>query len=89
MGCHSNQADGSSTPLPFLMSCEQPPFPDKHNKACQSPCALEKGWLTKDPWFCSVTSLLGSLLSWRHHELRIKKKGNKEVGTQDAADQAD
>jgi len=55
---------------------EYAPLIDEHNKARQSVLALEQRWLTKDPWFRSVITLLGMSIvdmyrMYRHYQMQV------------------
>lgn len=54
-------AEEKELPRPTIahMLYEFLPLIDEHNKARQNALALEKVWLTKDPWFRIMTTLLG------------------------------
>lgn len=57
------------------------PLIDEHNKQRQSLICLEKRWLTKDPWFRLLTTLVGMSVVDMHRFFRyeqIKKTGEKQ-----------
>jgi hypothetical protein len=59
------------------------PLVDEHNKQRQSLLSLEKRWLTKDPWFRLVCTILGMSVvdmhrCFRYNAINIKEKDNKK-----------
>jgi hypothetical protein len=60
------------------------PLIDEHNKQRQSILALETRWLTRDPWFRLLCTIMGMCTVdmhrlFRHHELKVNNKTDKEV----------
>jgi hypothetical protein len=60
------------------------PLIDEHNKQRQSLIQLEKKWLTKDPWFRLICTLVGMATVdmhrlYRYHLLNVKHMSYKEV----------
>jgi len=60
------------------------PHIDEHNKQRQTYLMLEKRWLTKDPWFRLMTSIVGMSVVdmhrvYRHHEIRLRGIDPEEV----------
>jgi hypothetical protein len=52
------------------------PLIDEHNKQRQSILCLEKRWLTKDPWFHLLSTIIGMALvdfhrCYRYHKLKV------------------
>ena len=70
------------------------PLIDEHNKQRQSLLQLEKRWLTKDPWFRLLCTLLGMATVdmhrlFRYHLLHVKGLSYKEVDNIGIVDFAD
>jgi len=63
---------------------EHLPLIDEHNKQRQSVLSLEKRWLTKDPWFRLLTSVVGLCVvdmfrHYRHTELKVIGESQVEI----------
>lgn len=65
----------------FFYECA--PLIDEHSQQRQSLLQLEKRWLTKDPWFRLVTSLVGMSVVDMHRLYRCHKIKNRGVAQQD------
>jgi hypothetical protein len=62
------------------------PLIDEHNKQRQSILELEKLWLTKDPWFRLLCTLMGMTIVdfhrfFRYNSIKIRGKKQEEVDT--------
>jgi hypothetical protein len=60
------------------------PLIDEHNKQRQSLLSLEKRWLTKDPWFRLLTTLVGMATVdmhrlYRHYMINVQQALHKTV----------
>jgi hypothetical protein len=66
------------------MLYEYLPLIDEHNKQRQSLLQLERRWLTKDPWFRLVTTIIGMSVVdfhryYRHHTIKLQGRCIDEI----------
>jgi len=64
--------------------CEHCPLMDEHNKTQQSTLALQVRWVTPNPWFRLVTTILGMSVVGMHRmhgHFQLRMNGQDEIDT--------